>query len=158
MPKDEMLQRESRIGENPPYGLVCGEKAMRRSRRAFISVWVVCQMQKALNVVHFFFSLVSVPNPLKKEWGFHSPPSEAYRFAAIGLRRYFSWWPPFPLCRWPQAINFGVWGGAPRSIRFSTFLAGNLSSFPAAHAFSPKAINSGDDLVPVVFTGAGGGR
>jgi len=35
MPKDEMLQRESRIGENPPYGLVCGEKAMRRSRRAF---------------------------------------------------------------------------------------------------------------------------
>ena len=34
MPREE-IQRESRIGENPPYGLVYGVKAMRPSRRAF---------------------------------------------------------------------------------------------------------------------------
>jgi hypothetical protein len=47
MSKEE-LQRESRIGENPPYGLVCEAKPRPRTRRGFISVWVVCQARKSL--------------------------------------------------------------------------------------------------------------
>jgi hypothetical protein len=46
-----------------------------------------------------------------------------------GMRRYRQYTPPLILCWWPNAINFGVWGGTPESIYLPTFWEENQILF-----------------------------